>query len=246
MNATVSTKNRLADAPAIIGARSRHISRSAGVLYLLTFVSIPTFVLYAPVRDPKFLLGPGSDTSVIAGCILEIIVALACIGTAVALYPAVKHQDEGIALGFIGSRVLEAGTIFAGVVCLMTMVTMRKSGVGAEAALTGSMLLAMYDWFHIGQNLMPAVNAVLLGSLLYQSRLVPRVLPVLGFIGAPLLAANTLVLLFGITGPALTLTTLGVLPVAAWEFLLGAWLAIKGFKPTAITAELDSALPNRP
>ena len=91
----------------------------------------------------------------------------------------------------------------------------------------------MYDWFHLGQNLMPAVNAVLLGSLLYQSRLVPRVLPVLGFIGAPLLALNTIILMFGITGPLLSLTTLAVIPIAVWEFSLGVWLVAKGFNPAA-------------
>ena len=119
----------------------------------------------------------------------------------------------------------------------MTMVTLRQSGVGAEALITGRALLAMYDWFHLGQNLMPAVNAVLLGSLLYQSRLVPRALPLLGLIGAPLLAINTVVLMFGITGPALTLTTLGVLPIAVWEFSLGVWLVAKGFNPAAIITE---------
>ena len=163
--------------------------------------------------------------------------ALACIGTAVALYPAVKRQNEGFALGFAGARILEGSTIFAGVVCLMTIVTLRKSGAGAEALVTSRALIAMYDWFHLGQNLMPAVNAVLLGSLLYQSRLVPRALPLLGLIGAPLLAINTVVLMFGITGPALTLTTLGVLPIAVWEFSLGVWLVAKGFNPAAIITE---------
>src|SRR5512143_3217354 len=109
------TNNRQA-----VMASSRKIAFWAGVLYLLTFVSIPTLALYGPVHDPNYILGPGPDTAVIWGGILEIIVALACIGTAVALYPMVKRQNEGIALGFVGARVLEAGTIFAGVVCLLS------------------------------------------------------------------------------------------------------------------------------
>lgn len=233
-----------ADRPKPTRARSRSISLAAGVLYLLTFVSIPIVALYAPVRDPNYIIGPGPDTGIIFGGILEIIVALAGIGTAVALYPAVKRQNEASALGFVGTRTLEASTIFAGVVSLMTMVTLRQSGAGAEALVTGRALLALYDWFHLGQALMPAANAVLLGSLLYQSRLVPRVLPVLGFIAAPLLVAHTILLMFGISGPLLTLTTLGVLPVAIWEFSLGVWLVIKGFKPAAITAELDQTTTN--
>ena len=217
---------------------SRRISLAAGVLYLLTFVSMPIGFLYSSVlKDPNYIVGSGPDTAVIIGGILEIIVALAGIGTAVALYPVLKRQNEGVALGFIGSRVLEASTIFADVVCLLAIVTLRRTGVGAEALLTGKMLVTLYALFRLGQNLMPAVNDLLLGSLLYQSRLVPRVLPVLGFIGAPLLIANTIVFMFGITsGPIYLLTGIGVLPIALFEFSLGIWLVTKGFNPSAIAS----------
>jgi hypothetical protein len=103
--------------------------------------------------------------------------------------------------------------------------------------VTGKALVALYTWFKLGQNLMPAVNALLLGSLLYRSRLVPRVLPLLGFIGAPLLIANTIVVMFGITtGPLYLLTGIGVLPIALFEFSLGVWLTVKGFNPSAIAS----------
>jgi Domain of unknown function (DUF4386) len=217
----------------------RKIAMAAGILYLLTFVSIPIGWLYSSVlNDPNYIIGSGPDTPVIIGGILEIIVALACIGTAVALYPVLKRQNEAMALGFIGSRVLEASTIFADVVCLLAIVTLRRAGVGAEALVTGKALVALYGLFRLGQNLMPAVNDLLLGSLLYQSRLVPRVLPLLGFIGAPLLIANTIVVMFGITtGPIYVLTGIGVLPIALFEFSLGVWLTVKGFNASAIIAE---------
>ena len=142
------------------------------------------------MHDPNYIVGPGPDTPVFIGGVLEMIVALAGIGTAVALYPVVKRQNEGVALGFVGARILEAATIFAGVVSLLAVVTLRQAGVGADALVTGQALVALYDrMFLLGQSLIPAVNALLLGYLLYQSRLVPRVLPVLGFIGAPLLVA---------------------------------------------------------
>jgi hypothetical protein len=215
----------------------RKIALAAGVLYLLTFVSIPIFVLYAPVHEPNYIAGPGPDNPVIIGGILEIIVALAGIGTAAALYPVVKRQNEGVAMGFVGSRTLEASTIFAGVVCLLAAVTLRQTGAGESAFVIGRVLVTLHNWFRLGQNLMPPINALLLGSLLYQSRLVPRVLPSLGFIGAPLLIANSIALMFGIdTGPIYVLTGLGVLPIAIWEFSLGVWLTIKGFNPSAITA----------
>lgn len=238
MNANAYQNDRTLDMSRTTGATSRKISLAAGVLYLLTFVSIPIGVLYyAVLNDPNYIVGTGPDTGVIIGGILEIIVALAGIGTAVVLYPVLKKQNEALALGLIGSRVLEASTIFADVVCLMAIVTLRRAGVGAEALVTGKTLVALYGLFRLGQNLMPAVNDLLLGSLLYRSRLVPRVLPVLGIIGAPLLIANTIVFMFGITsGPLFVLTGIGVLPIAIFEFSLGVWLTVKGFNPLAITS----------
>ena len=223
---------------ATIVASSRKIAIAAGALYLLTFVSIPTLALYGPVHEPNYIVGPGPDTAVIFGGVLEIIVALAGIGTAVALYPVVKRQNEGVALGFVGARVLEAATIFAGVVCLLSVVTLRQAGAGADALVTGHALVALYDrTFLIGQSFIPAVNALLLGSLLYQSRLVPRVLPLLGFIGAALLVAADIAVLFGLIGMHAPSTALAALPIALWEFSLGVWLIAKGFNPSAITSE---------
>jgi Domain of unknown function (DUF4386) len=207
----------------------------AGAFYLLTFVSIPTLALYVSVRDPKYIIGPGPDTPILLGGILEMIVALAGIGTAVVLFPVVKRQNEGVALGFVGARVLEAATIFSGVACLLTVVTLRQAGAGAPALVTGQALVALYDrTFLIGQSFLPAVNALLLGSLLYQSRLVPRVLPVVGFIGAVLLVASFTATLFGLWGQVSAQAALAALPIALWEFSLGVWLVVKGFKPSPI------------
>ncbi len=209
----------------------------AGALYLLSFVSIPTLALYGSIlNDPNWIAGAGPDTPIIIGAILEMIVALACIGTAVTLYPVVRRQNEGVALGFVGSRTLEAAAIFAGVASLLTVVTLRQGGAGTEALVTGHALVASYNWlFLLGQSTMPAINALLLGTLLYRSRLVPRVLPLLGLIGAPILLASDIAVMFGLwermSGPS----GLMAVPIAAWEFSLGVYLMVKGFKPSPIT-----------
>lgn len=215
----------------------RKTALAAGVLYLLTFVSIPTLFLYGPVRGASYIVGPGPDTAVVVGGILEVIVALACIGTAVALFPVVKRQNEGVALGFVGSRVLEAGTIFAGVAILLSIVTLRQAGVGAGGLVTAQVLVALYNrTFLLGQSFLPAVNALLLGSLLYQSRLVPRALPLLGFFGAAVLVVADLGTLFNIWGQFSAVPSLAALPIAVWEFGLGVYLIVKGFKPSPLTS----------
>jgi hypothetical protein len=208
----------------------------AGALYLLTFVSIPTLALYGPVRDRNYVAGPGPDTGVIVGGVLEVVVAFASVGTAVVLFPVLKRQNEAIALGFVASRLLEGAAIIAGVACLLTVVSLRRTGAGADAVSTGQALVALYDrLFLLGQSLMPAVNALLLGSLLYRARLVPRALPMLGFAGAPLLAAATVATMAGLIERASAWSAIGALPIALWELSLGVWLVVKGFKPSPVT-----------
>jgi len=218
----------------------RKTSLVAGVCYLLTFVSIPApFLLYAAVRAPNFIVGAGPDTPVFVGAILEIIVALCGIGTAVALYPVVKRQGQGRALGFVASRTLEGTLLIAGIVTLLSIVTLRQAGVGAAGLVTGQALAAQYSWmFHLSGSFIPSLNAVLLGSLLYQSRLVPRALPVLGFIGAALLLAVWFAVLFGLIGAVSAPTAVAGITIAAWEFSLGVYLIFWGFKPSPITADM--------
>jgi hypothetical protein len=221
----------------------------AGVFYLITFISIPTLALYSSVKNHRdWILSSGGHTGVLVGGFLEVIVALACIGTAVTLYPVVKRQNEGVALGFVAARVLEAGMIFTGVVSLLSLLALRQDlggAAGANAAAlvtTAASHVAVYNWtFLLGQSLMPGINALLLGSLLYRSRLVPRVIPVLGLIGAPLLIIAVMATLFRGTGHIPSLAALAALPVAAWELSLGVWLVAKGFRPSPITAGMVAA-----
>jgi hypothetical protein len=214
----------------------RKLALAAGVFYLLTFVSIPTLFIYDQVRNnPNYILSPGPDTAVLFGAILEIIVALAGIGTAVALYPVLKRQNEAAALGLVGSRVVEAAGILAGVACLLAIVILRQSGAGNGALITGQTLAILYGRiFLLSQSLMPIVNDLLLGFLLYQSRLVPRVLPLIALIGAPLLAVGTIGTLFNLWGQVSAVSALLALPVAVFEFSLGVYLTVKGFRPSPV------------
>ena len=160
----------------------------------------------------------------------------------------VRRQNESAALGLVAARVLEAGMIFTGAVSLLSLVALRQDlggAAGANAAAlvtTGASHVAVYNWtFLLSQSLMPGINALLLGSLLYRSRLVPRVIPVLGLIGAPLLITAVIATMFGGTGQYSSVAALAALPVAAWELSLALWLVVKGFKPSPITAAMTAA-----
>lgn len=218
----------------------RKISLAAGVLYLLTFVSIPTLMIYGPVKSAGYILGAGPDTGAIVGGILEIIVALAGIGTAVVLFPLLRKQHEGAALGLVGSRVLEGACIFVGVAVILAIVSLRQAGAGADALVVSQTLATLYSTiFLISQSFLPAINDLLLGFMLYRSRLVPRALALVGIVGAfPLLAA-WLAVLFGLVGQNAPAAALGAILVALFEFSLGIWLVVKGFNPEAV-AVLES------
>jgi hypothetical protein len=219
----------------------RRTALVAGIFYLVTFISIPTLALYGTVKtDQDWITGTSGSTGVLWGALTEVIVALAGIGSAVTLFPVIKRQNESMALGLVATRTLEAAMIFIGVVSLLTLVHLQQdlSATAPTDSLvtTGASLVATYKGaFLLGQTLMPCLNALLLGTLLYRSGLVPRILPVVGLIGAPMLITATIAVFFGIIEPISPLTAIATLPIALWEFSLGIWLTFKGFKPCPIT-----------
>ncbi len=220
----------------------------AGGFYLLTYISIPALLLIHPVlSNTNYIVGSGADTRVLLGCAFDLITALAGIGTAVALFPVVRRQNEAAALGFVTARMFEAAVIVIGVVSLLAIVTLRQDvggATGTDAAslvATGRSLVAVRDWtFLLGPGVMAGINALLLGSLLYRSRLVPRIIPLIGLIGAPLILASDTAVFFGAYDQVSSVSLIATLPIAAWELSLGIWLVVKGFKPSPITANIPS------
>jgi hypothetical protein len=245
MITTVNTPAEPRPAPDSI----RRTSLAAGILYLISFVSIPSLLLYNPVRDnADFVLGAGSDTGVLLAAFLEVVVALAGIGTAVVLFRVARRQSETAALGFVTARVLEASLIIVGVISLLSLVTLRHNVAGTAGADPASLItigqthLATYDWaFLLGQSLMPVFNALCLGYVMYRSGLVPRILPIMGLVGAPLLLASDIAIFFGVIDRVSPVAALAFIPIAVWELSLGLYLTIKGFKPAAVAA-LPSAV----
>ncbi len=215
----------------------RKTSLVAGLLYLLTFVSIPTLALYGSIHSPNFILGSESDRPIIIGGMLEIIVALSGIATAIVLFPVLKKQNEEAAIGLVAARILESSTIFVGVAFLLSIVTLRQAGVGAEGLVTSHALVSLYDRiFLLGQSFIPAICDMLLGYLLYKSRLVPRTLSLIGLIGGPLLIVGYVAVLFGFIDRLAPLAVLSAVPVALFEFSLGIWLVVKGLNSAKVAA----------
>src|SRR5262245_34437291 len=214
----------------------RRTALVAGAFYLVTFIaSIPAVFLLDPVlNDPSYIVSAGADTQVTAGAFLDLVNALACIGTAVALFPVLRLEHEGLALGFVTTRMFEAAVIVIGVIALLSVVTLRDpgaTGTQAESLVTvGSALVAIRDWtFLIGPGIVPGLNALLLGALMYRSRLVPRLIPILGLIGGPILITAAVGRMFEVNDEASLWSAIGLIPIFLWELSLGLWMTFKGF-----------------
>ena len=226
----------------------------AGIAYIATFVfSIPVkFGLWVDVLDmPDWVLGAGSDAGVPLGAMFEVLTALGGVVTAVALYSIARRHSERAALGFVTTRVMEAAVIFVGVFAILATYTLRNDVAGTAGSdpdalvTTGQSLVAIHDWtFLLGPGLMPALSALLIGSVMYRSRMLPRWIPTLGLIGAPLLLISSTATLFGawdqISGPA----TLFALPIATWEFSFGVYMTVKGLRPAAVNDESLTSAPS--
>src|SRR5215203_4224648 len=220
------------------------IARVFGVLFLITFItSIPAYFFYVPVLDdPRYIVGAGADTRVSFGAVLELILIIANIGTAVVLYPIVRRQNEILALGYVTARIVECVFIAVGILSLLTIVTLRQeAAAGADAAslvIAGKLLIALHEWTsQLGPGFVVGIgNGLILGYLMYTSRLVPRGMAVLGLIGGPLIIVTGAAIVLGLIEQGGAVQTIAVMPEFLWELALGIWLIVKGFNPSAVAS----------
>jgi hypothetical protein len=233
----------------------RRIATVTGVLFVITYLTSipPRLFLYAPVRtDANYIVGGGADTQVALGAFLELLLIIANIGTAVVLFPVLKRQDEGLALGYVGARLVECTFIAAGILSMLAIVQMRQgfagSGAGDAGALitVSSSLLAVYDLaFLLGPGFTVGVgNGLILGYLMYRSGLVPRGMAMLGLVGGPLIIASGTAVLFNAIEPESLPQVIATIPEFIWELSLGIYLIFKGFRHSAIASAFEKAEAN--
>lgn len=218
----------------------RKTSVIAGVLYLLTFISIPTLSLYNEVKGANYVINSSSNSSALTGGLLEIIVALAGIASAIVLFPVLKKENETMALGLVAARILEAATIFVGVAFILSIVTLQQEAAGESALVISHTLATLYNRiFLLGQSFIPAICDLLLGFLLYRSRLVPKAIAIIGIFGAPILVVGYIAVFTGLVERLDTFPLLSAVPVALFEFSLGIWLIFKGFNTELIDSKVN-------
>lgn len=210
-----------------------------GILYILAAVtSIVAVVLYGPVLSEswRMTVAQGSETKVLIGVCNDLLLVVTAVGTAIMLFPYIRHWNEHLALGYLCFRFMEAVFIAMGLVCILSLLQLSSYDVTAGAASTiglepmGLLLQGTYRWTAmLGPNLMLGINTVLYSYLLYRTGYVPKPLAMFGMMTSVMVFISGLLQMFGIIGAYSAAKGWMALPVGAYEMSLALWLIMKGF-----------------
>jgi len=242
MSATTTTRAPM--------STTRKLALGAGLFYIATFVfSIPTLAMTDSfIHNPNFIHGAGSGAGVQWAALFDMLTGLTGIGTAVMVYPVIKRYGRTNAIGFVASRTLEAAILAVSAISLLTMYTLRHHLGGTNTAglgVTAAALVAVHKWTFLFLGVMASVNALCFATVLRRTGLVPRVIPTLGLIGAPILALSSIVTILGGWSQTSSIAMFCVLPIATWEFAVGVYMTFRGFRTPTVDLTDDRTDVNR-
>jgi hypothetical protein len=222
-------------------ADHRTLARVVGALFVLASVSaVVGGSLIEPITEDGADLA-GLSTQVSTGALLETVLALSVIAIAVLLFPVLRRQHEGLALGYAALRTVEGAFVL--LATASAFVAVDLAGGAAEAV---DPVLAARDWsYFIGTMLVFGVSAVVLNALLYPARLVPRWLAAWGLLGGLLLLTRTVLELYGIES-SLGIQFVWAAPIALQEMVFAVWLFVRGFDTTHLAGRSRVATPAMP
>jgi len=229
-------------------------ARWFGVLYLITFVtSIPALWLYeSALRDPVgYIAGAGHDKRILLGALLELLLIIANVGTAVVIVPIMWRRYKELSIGYVTARLFESTFILVGIIAMVAVITLRNQTAGAADGTVAYTLAAIKDWtFLLGPGWVVGWgNGVILGYMMYRSGLVPRRATWLGLIGGPLIILSGTAIMFGGDHPSNSLHTLqsiASVPEIAWELFLGVYCTVWGFKTGSRLLDADARIDGVP
>lgn len=239
----------MAAVPRMSPDHAQLLARLTGLLFIVTYVtSIPAALFfYGPaLSNPAFVLGGGFDPAISWGALLELLLVAANIGTALTLYPVLRLESEVLSLGYVAARLTESGFIAMGIIALLALNTLRQTAGAADAQMlvvAGRALVALHDWtFRLGPGFVVGIgNGLLLGYLMWKTRLVPRAMSILGLIGGPALLIAGVLVLFGRVEAGSATQVIATIPEFFWELFLGIWLLAKGFDKAAMAKLIEPA-----
>jgi hypothetical protein len=219
----------------------RRIATFTGWLWIVTFVtSIPArFFFYAPVLDNegKYVTGAGNDakTLIAIGALLELLLIISNVGTAVVPYSIHTRVHEAGALAYVTARIVECTFIAIGIVCMLAISTLRQDAPSGTDAALGQGIFAVYEWtFRLGPGVIVGVgNGLILGWLMYSSGLVPPRLAMFGLVGGPLIIISGALVILDVVEAGGAVQVLMTIPEVIWELGIGIYLIAKGYRTSS-------------
>jgi hypothetical protein len=218
-----------------------------GILFIFAAVSaIAGLILYNPILTGADYLMNGSKhaNQIVLGAVMELILVVSAVGTSITMFPFLRRYNETLALGHVCFRFLEAVVITIGIISVLSLLTLSQELNGAAAPdiasyqAAGTSLKAIHDWtFLLGPNFLLGINTMFYSYIFYQSKLVPRFIPILGMTGAALVFLCAILVMFGVIDQLSTWGAILALPVAANEMILAIWLIAKGFNKSALSLQ---------
>jgi len=224
---------------------NKKTARIVGVLFLTATVTymLGSGLLESILNDPEYLIKVSENkTQVIIGVLLELICGAAIVGIAVLLFPILKKHNESIALGYVGIRVIEAAIVVVRVISPLLLLSLSQEYVKAGAPdasyfqTLGTLAIEWRSWTY-QLILMTYLGGLMLSYILYQSKLIPRSISVLGLVAHPLVVTGALLGMLGLIDVTQGAGMLVLLPGGLFEIILPIWLIVKGFNPSAIDSE---------
>lgn len=223
-----------------------HARRTAVAVGVLFIVATGFFMLgqaiYRPIIDaPEYLeLAHPQRATIAAGLIIELVGILAIPLIAIFLFPVLRRQHEALALGYVGMRVLEAVPLLAVTGNMFSLLDVSEQYLAQGAAdaaqwqsLGVSIQTLSESTFLTSVGFVFPVGALILYSMLFRNRLVPRFISGWGFLAAALLLGASVLNPFGVfegvSPTAVEVIVAG--PIAVQEMVLAVWLIAKGFDP---------------
>src|SRR4030066_2398203 len=217
---------------------------SVGVFYIGATVTAILSKVFGPnLAAPDYLANlPANENKLIIQALLEFSMAILILGIAIWLYQVLKKQNKTLALGFVVTRTIEAVIFTVSVISLLTLLTISQEFVKAGAPdasyfqTLGTLLLAVREWGGgVCSTIVFSLSALMLNSILYRSKLIPRWISGWGFLGAILYLASGFLPFFGHSSTS-TIYTLIEIPLALQEMVFAVWLIVKGFNQQTIAA----------
>jgi hypothetical protein len=214
------------------------VTSLVGGIWLESITSAPDYLTTVSANEPQ----------VIVGVLLELINCMAVVGIAATLFPVLKRDSEGLALGYLGIRVVEAVILVVAVLSPLVLIMLSQEYVAAGASdasyfqTLGTLVMTVRAYiFDLLTSLFFGLGAVLLYTSLYRSRLVPRFISIWGLIAVVALLAWNLSEVFGMS---ISAGMVFGLPIILNEIFLGIWLIVRGFNSPAVaspSAQMDVA-----